>query len=71
MNNINLRNFHPSVLGHCWLFLVKNQVFGLLDQIAPKLPQKIKKKKINDQDSLRRDFLILFEKSEKNFFSFI
>ena len=44
MNNINLRNFHPSVLGHCWLFLVKNQVFGLLDQIAPKLPQKIRKK---------------------------
>jgi len=42
-NNINLPNSHPSVLGHCYLFLVKNRVFGLLDWIAPKLPQKIRK----------------------------
>ncbi|AET04463.1 hypothetical protein MTR_8g089010 [Medicago truncatula] len=26
------------------LFLVKNPIFGLLDRIAPKLPQKIRKK---------------------------
>ncbi|AES66658.1 hypothetical protein MTR_2g076930 [Medicago truncatula] len=42
-DNINLPNSHPSVLGHCYLFLVKNRVFGLLDRIAPKLPQKIRK----------------------------
>jgi len=30
-------------LSHCYMFLVKNRVFGLLDQIAPKLPQKIRK----------------------------
>ncbi|KEH20075.1 hypothetical protein MTR_8g066972 [Medicago truncatula] len=42
-DNINLPNSHPSVLGHCYLFLVKNWVFGLLDQIAPKLPHKIRK----------------------------
>jgi len=29
-------------LGHCYL-LVKNWVFGLLDQIAPKLPRKSEK----------------------------
>jgi len=44
MDNINLPNSYPFVLGHCHLFLVKNQVFGLLDRIAPKLPQKIRKK---------------------------
>ncbi|AES67584.1 hypothetical protein MTR_2g096460 [Medicago truncatula] len=43
MDNINLPNFHPSVLGHCYLFLVKNWIFGQLDRIAPKLPQKIRK----------------------------
>ena len=43
MDNINLPNSHPSVLGHRYLFLVKNRVFGQLDRIAPKLPQKIKK----------------------------
>ena len=42
-DNINLPNSHPSVLGHCYLFLVKNRVLKLLDQIAPKLPQKIRK----------------------------
>jgi len=36
--HINLPNSHPSVLCHCYLFLVKNRVFGLLDWIAPKLP---------------------------------
>ncbi|AES81408.1 hypothetical protein MTR_7g092440 [Medicago truncatula] len=41
--NINLPNSHPSVLAHCYLVLVKNRVFGLLDRIAPKLPQKIRK----------------------------
>ncbi|KEH24199.1 transmembrane protein, putative [Medicago truncatula] len=29
-------------LDHCYLFLVKNWVFGLLDRIAPKLTQKIR-----------------------------
>ncbi|AES89015.1 hypothetical protein MTR_4g068070 [Medicago truncatula] len=43
MDNINLPNSHPSVLGHCYMFLVKNRVFGLLDRIAPKFPQKIRK----------------------------
>jgi len=43
MDNINLPNSHPSVLGHCYLFLVKNRVFGLLDRIAMKLLQKIRK----------------------------
>ena len=42
-DKINLPNSHSSVLGHCYLFLVKNRVFGLLDRIASKLPQKIKK----------------------------
>ncbi|KEH18586.1 hypothetical protein MTR_8g024580 [Medicago truncatula] len=42
-DNINLPKSHPYVLGHCYLFLVKNRVFGLLDWIAPKLPQKIRK----------------------------
>ncbi|KEH28194.1 hypothetical protein MTR_5g073310 [Medicago truncatula] len=42
-DNINLPNSHLSVLGHCYMFLVKNWVFGLLDRIAPKLPQKIRK----------------------------
>ncbi|KEH22656.1 hypothetical protein MTR_7g056323 [Medicago truncatula] len=42
-DNINLPNSHPSVLGHCYLFLVENRVFGLLDRIAPKLSQKIRK----------------------------
>jgi len=40
-NNTNLPSSHPFVLGHCYLFLVKNRIFGLLDQIAPKLQQKI------------------------------
>jgi len=39
------------------MFLVKNPIFGLLDQIAPKLAQKIRRKKIKNQDSRRRDFL--------------
>ena len=52
-DNINLPNPHPSVLGHCYLFLVKNRVFRLLDRIAPKLPQK----KFKDHDSPRMDFL--------------
>ncbi|KEH42300.1 hypothetical protein MTR_1g067100 [Medicago truncatula] len=43
MDIFNLHNSHPSVLGHCYLFLVKNRYFGLLDRIAPKLPQKIRK----------------------------
>ncbi|AES71489.1 hypothetical protein MTR_3g077510 [Medicago truncatula] len=43
MDNINLPKFHPSVLGHCYLFLVKKRVFRLLDRIALKLPQKIRK----------------------------
>jgi len=55
-NNINLLNFHPSVSGHCYLFLIKNRVFKLLDQIALKLPHKIRKN-LNDRDSLRRNFL--------------
>ncbi|KEH32457.1 hypothetical protein MTR_4g125570 [Medicago truncatula] len=42
-DNINFPNFHSSGLGHCYLFLVKNRVFGLLDRIASKLPQKIRK----------------------------
>jgi len=42
-DNINILNSHPSVLGHCYLFLVKNWVFGQLDRIAPKHPQKIRK----------------------------
>jgi len=42
-DNINLPNSHPSVLGHCYLFLLKNRVSGLLDRTAPKLPQKIRK----------------------------
>jgi len=42
-NNINLHNSHPSVLSHCYTFLVKNRVFGLLDQIAQELPHKIRK----------------------------
>jgi len=55
--NINLPNSHHAVLGHCSL-LVKNLVFGILDQIAPKLPQKIRrKKKSRIKDSPRRDFL--------------
>ena len=45
MDNINFPNSHPSLLGHCYLFLVKNLVFGLFDRIAPKLSQKIRKKK--------------------------
>jgi len=36
-NNINLSNSQPSVLSHCYMFLVKNRVFGLLDRIF-KLP---------------------------------
>jgi len=44
MHYINLPKSHPFVLGNCYLFLVKNLVFGLLDRIASKLPQKIKKK---------------------------
>jgi len=52
MDNINLPNSHPSILGHCYLFLVKNRVFGLLDRIAPKLPHKIRRrKKFKDHDS--------------------
>ncbi|KEH22582.1 hypothetical protein MTR_7g055827 [Medicago truncatula] len=47
MDDINLPNSHPSVLGHCYPFLVKNQVFGLFDRIAPKLPQKIRKNSRN------------------------
>jgi len=43
MNNINIHNSHPYVLGHSYLFLVKNRVFELLDRIALKLPQKIRK----------------------------
>jgi len=43
MDNINLPNSYPFVLGHCYLFLVKNRVFGLLVWIALKLPQKIRK----------------------------
>jgi len=42
-DNINLPNSHPSVLGHCYLFLVKNRVFGQPNRIAPKLPHKIRK----------------------------
>ncbi|AES81368.1 hypothetical protein MTR_7g092000 [Medicago truncatula] len=42
-DNINLLNSLSSVLGHCYVFLVKNLVFGLLDRIAPKLLQKIRK----------------------------
>ena len=42
-DNINLPNSHPSLLDHCYPFLVKNWVFELHDQIVPKLPQKIKK----------------------------
>ncbi|AET00205.1 hypothetical protein MTR_5g089460 [Medicago truncatula] len=42
-DNNNLPNSHPSVLGHCYLFLVKNRVFRLLNRIAPKLSQKIRK----------------------------
>jgi len=42
-DNFNLPNSYPSILGHCYLFLVKNRVFGLLNRIAPKLPQKIRK----------------------------
>jgi len=42
-NYINLPNFHPSVLSYCYLFSVKNRVFELLDWIASKLPQKIRK----------------------------
>jgi len=42
-DNINLPNSHPSVLGHCNLFLGKNWVFEQLDQIAPKLPKKSEK----------------------------
>ena len=38
---------------HCYLFLIKIRVFGLLGRIAPKLPQK----KFKDDDSPRRDFL--------------
>jgi len=42
-DNINLPNSYPFVLGHCYPFLVKNRVFGLLDRIVLKLPQKIRK----------------------------
>jgi len=42
-DNINLPSSHPSVFGSFYMFLVKNRVFGLLDRIAPKLPQKIRK----------------------------
>ena len=42
-DSINLPNSHPYGLGHYYLFLVKNRVFGLLDRIAPKLLQKIRK----------------------------
>jgi len=42
-DNINLLTSHPSVLGHWYLFLVKNWVSELLDRIAPKLPHKIRK----------------------------
>ena len=43
MDKINLPNSYPFVLGHCYLFLIKNRVFGLLDRIGLKLPQKIRK----------------------------
>ena len=43
MDNINLPNSYPFVLGHCYLFLVKNRIFELLDRIAPKLSQKIRR----------------------------
>jgi len=65
-DNINLPNSHPSVLGHCYLFLVKNRVFGLLDRIAPKratwsdcseTSPENQKKKFKDRGSLRRYFL--------------
>ena len=42
-DNINLPTSYPSVLGHWYLFLVKNWVSELLDRIAPKLPHKIRK----------------------------
>ncbi|AES99136.1 hypothetical protein MTR_5g076980 [Medicago truncatula] len=42
-NNINLPNSHPSILSHCYMFVVKNRVFGLLDRIAPKIPRKSEK----------------------------
>jgi len=40
-DHINLHNFHPSILGHCYLFPVKNSIFWLFDQIALKLSHKI------------------------------
>ncbi|KEH41010.1 hypothetical protein MTR_1g040685 [Medicago truncatula] len=42
-DNINLTNFHPSVLDHCYLFLVKNRIFELLDRIARNFPRKSEK----------------------------
>ena len=56
MDNINFPNFYPFVLGHCYMFLVKNRVFGLLDRIALKLSQKSEEKKFKDHDSLKRDY---------------
>jgi len=46
MNNINLPNFHPSVLGHCYLFLVKKSGFRAtwLDCFETSLENQKKKK---------------------------
>ncbi|KEH30654.1 hypothetical protein MTR_4g077767 [Medicago truncatula] len=42
-NSKHVCNSHPSVLGHCYMFLIKNWIFGLLDRIAQKLAQTIRK----------------------------
>jgi len=63
MDNINLPNSHPSVLGHCYPFLVKNRVFGLLDRIAP--PLKIQNSIVETHFSFFKIFHI-FKKIQKN-----
>jgi len=42
-DTINLPISYPFVLGHCYLFLVKNRIFGVLDRIALKLLEKTRK----------------------------
>jgi len=64
MNNTNLPNSHPFVLGHYYLFLVKNRVFRLLDGLLRNFSKKSEKKSTThfsySQKNPKKFALVLF-----------
>jgi len=44
-DHVNLPNSHPYIFGHCWMFSIKNLIFGLLDHITPNFLRKLEEEK--------------------------